>query len=175
MLTCMLKLLTLCCYLTSPKKRMNYFWPEKNNRYCWVNRILRNFGLVIFRYHIEQVQNALLRNKVYCPWITKILWPHLSYKKQIQEKQKKNDYLFQPVSSISRLLCSQGHVRTRLVSNYVRFEVLIWGIVPHDDVICNFWRFSWCFVLTLGTFWGLDIGDTSHWLILHIICYYVLL
>ena len=28
--------------------------------------------------------------------------------------------LFQPVSSISRLLCSQGRVRTRLVSNYVR-------------------------------------------------------
>ena len=50
--------------------------------------------------------------------------------------------LFQPVSSISRLLCSQGRVRTRLVSNYVRdyvrFDVLIWGIVPHDDVICNF-------------------------------------
>ena len=28
--------------------------------------------------------------------------------------------LFQPVSSIFRLLCSQGRVRTRLVSNYVR-------------------------------------------------------
>ena len=25
-----------------------------------------------------------------------------------------------------------------LCSNYVRFDVLIWGIVPHDDVICNF-------------------------------------
>ena len=49
---------------------------------------------------------------------------------------------FQPVSSISRLLCSQGRVRTRLVSNYVRtmfvFDVLIWGIVPHDDVLCKF-------------------------------------
>ena len=56
-----------------------------------------------------------------------------------------------------------------LCSNYVRFDVLIWRIVPHDDVLCKFWRFNWCFVLTLGTFWGLDIGDTGHWLILHII------
>ena len=51
--------------------------------------------------------------------------------------------LFQPVSSISRFLCSQGRVRTRLVSNYVRtmFE------------LCSFWRFNlgnctswWCFM-----------------------------
>ena len=25
-----------------------------------------------------------------------------------------------------------------LCSNYVRFDVLIWGIVPHDDVLCKF-------------------------------------
>ena len=25
-----------------------------------------------------------------------------------------------------------------LCSNYVRFDVLIWGIAPHDDVLCNF-------------------------------------
>jgi hypothetical protein len=152
---------------------------RKNNRYCWVNRILRNFGLVIFRYHIEQVQNALLRNKVYCPWITKILWPHLSYKKQIQEKQKKKWLLISTSVLYIQASVFPGtcpyKVGFELCSNYVRFEVLIWGIVPHDDVICNFWCFSWCFVLTLGTFWGLDIGDTGHWLILHIICYYVLL
>ena len=36
--------------------------------------------------------------------------------------------LFQPVSSISRLLCSQGRVRTRLVPNYVRtmFVLTFW-------------------------------------------------
>lgn len=46
--------------------------------------------------------------------------------------------LFQPASSISRILCFEGRVKTRLVSNYVRFDVLIWGIVPHDDVLCKF-------------------------------------
>ena len=76
-----------------------------------------------------------------------------------------------PGFCVPRDVSVQGWFRTmfELCSNYVRFDVLIWRIVPHDDVLCKFWRFSWCFVLTLGTFWGLDIGDTGHWLILHII------
>ena len=28
-------------------------------------------------------------------------------------------------------------VGSELCSNYVRFDVLIWGIIPHDDVICK--------------------------------------
>ena len=28
-------------------------------------------------------------------------------------------------------------VGSELCSSYVRFDVLIWGIIPHDDVICK--------------------------------------
>ena len=59
-----------------------------------------------------------------------------------------------------------------LCSNYVRFDVLIWGIVPHDDVLCKFWRFSWCFCLDPG--YILRPGYRGHWSLVDI-TYYIML
>ena len=51
---------------------------------------------------------------------------------------------YQPVTNVPYIQASvfpgtcPYKVGSELCPNYVRFDVLIWGIVPHDDVLCKF-------------------------------------
>ena len=62
---------------------------------------------------------SIIDVNIYCIYENSKLEKKLIFMFSLQPNPMHN-VLFQPVSSISRLLCSQGRVRTRLVPNYVR-------------------------------------------------------